>query len=258
MTAGTIAEALGQVPATRVLKAPEEGTGERHATRTVIELADRQTSDLGDVASAVAGAQTPHRDQIPPTSSLVLFAKDLDAAATHDLSQALADVAGVDAKAVEIDAKKGEILIPLKSVEDKHERGRLQQILAAIEKTGAKATADGALRDHRLTESSERKGRGESRLGTADGNSNESTQALVRARRLYARAESDENSKDYGEAFEHARDAWLKVKDHTDNAECQEYAGFLLKELDRLAEQANAAYKDLTPGNLFGKPLLEQ
>ena len=82
--------------------------------------------------------------------------------------------------------------------------------------------------------------------------------ALAQARQLFDRGREAAKAGDYAKAFRHTRGAWLKVKDHAADADCQSFASTMLKELDALAEKANAAYRGPSPGGLFGKRLKEQ
>lgn len=66
---------------------------------------DTEKADVGDLAKAAAGAPTPHRSDGAPSATLVLKGK------AEDVSESLAKVKGVDAKASK--AEKGEIHVKL-------------------------------------------------------------------------------------------------------------------------------------------------
>ncbi|GBD35069.1 hypothetical protein HRbin36_00173 [bacterium HR36] len=89
---------------------------------------DLSKSDVGDIAAAVAGCNTPHAAKVAPSARLVLLASAVSAKDTEKVQKALAHVKGVNAKHSE--ASKGQILIHV-------EKGaKLAEIREAIEKAG--------------------------------------------------------------------------------------------------------------------------
>src|SRR5262249_56052241 len=81
---------------------------------------DPAKADVGDLARAVAGAQTPDREKGAPSATLVLAYERLDGSAVADeaylpgkVEKALANLKGVDAKKSKIDFKKRQLLIRL-------------------------------------------------------------------------------------------------------------------------------------------------
>jgi hypothetical protein len=78
------------------------------APQAVVEF-DTGKCDVGDLAKAAAGAQTPHVAQGAPSATLVLAAAG--GADEKKVQEALATVKGVDAKKSAV--KKGEIHVKL-------------------------------------------------------------------------------------------------------------------------------------------------
>ena len=89
--------------------------------------------DLGQAAK-VNRAQTPHREKVPPTLTLVLFA-DLDAESASTALAACRKIEGVDGRACQADAKTGEIQLRISG----EEKVTVAQILTAMTDAGIKA-----------------------------------------------------------------------------------------------------------------------
>ena len=85
-----------------------------------------------------------------------------------------------------------------------------------------------------------------------------SEQAAVKARKLLRLAHKAADSGDSGQAFIHARDAWLALKVHQDDVASRGVAEEALAQMNQYAQQANAKYKGDEAGTSFGKPLLEK
>jgi hypothetical protein len=83
-------------------------------------------------------------------------------------------------------------------------------------------------------------------------------QSVETAQKLLTLAREAAVSGDAGQAFVHARDAWLAVKDHENDAACRELAEETLAQMNQFAQQANAKYEGGDVGTIFGKPLLEE
>jgi len=79
-------------------------------------------------------AQTPHREKVPPTLTLVLFA-DLDAESASTALAACRKIEGVDGRACQADAKTGEIQLRISG----EEKVTVAQILTAMTDAGIKA-----------------------------------------------------------------------------------------------------------------------
>lgn len=98
------------------------------AAQTVTVDLDTSKSDLGDVAKAVAGTDTPHKDKIAPAAALVVPVKGVTKDDTDKVRKALHDVKGVVAK--ESTAQKGQVIVPL----DNHGGAKLAEITKAVKK----------------------------------------------------------------------------------------------------------------------------
>ncbi len=87
-----------------------------------------EKADVGDVAKAVAGADTPHKDKVAPAAAVVVPVKGLAAGDDEKVRKALAGVKGVTAK--EARADKGEAVVPL----DAKGGAKLSEIKKALDK----------------------------------------------------------------------------------------------------------------------------
>jgi hypothetical protein len=90
--------------------------------------------DLGALAKAINGADTPHRNKTLPGLSLELFAK-LDEKSAAAAISALEKIDGVDAKGSATDLERGAISVRLKG--DK--KVSVNAIVAALAKNGVEA-----------------------------------------------------------------------------------------------------------------------
>lgn len=97
------------------------------AQTVTIDL-DTKTSDVGDVAKAIANCKTPHADKVAPAAALVVSIKGVTKEDTEKVSKALADVKGVIAK--ESTAGQGEVVISL----DQAGGAKLAEISKALKK----------------------------------------------------------------------------------------------------------------------------
>lgn len=89
---------------------------------------DTTKSDVGDVAKAIAGATTPHKDKVAPAAALVVPVKGVTKDDSAKVRKALHDVKGVVAK--ESSAQKGEVIVSL----DNHGGAKLAEITKAVKK----------------------------------------------------------------------------------------------------------------------------
>lgn len=96
--------------------------------QTVTVDLDTSKSDVGDVAKAVAGATTPHKDKVAPAAALVVPIKGVTKDDTDKVRRALHDVKGVVAK--ESTAQQGEVIVSL----DNHGGAKLAEITKAVKK----------------------------------------------------------------------------------------------------------------------------
>lgn len=87
--------------------------------------------DLGAVAAKVNQADTPHREKVPPTLSLVLFA-NLDAESASTAVATCQKIEGVDGKACQVDPSTGEIQLRISG----KEKVTLAQIVNALKDAG--------------------------------------------------------------------------------------------------------------------------
>ena len=94
-----------------------------------------ETLDLGAAAKKVNDANTPHKSQVAPGLSLVLFAK-LDMDSSKKAEDALAKVKGVDKSRTKTSAEKGEIIAKIKG----GERVTVADIQKALKDAGIETT----------------------------------------------------------------------------------------------------------------------
>jgi copper chaperone CopZ len=102
------------------------------ASRVVATCSD--DCDLGAVAAQVNQAQTPHRDKVKPSLTLLLFA-DLDAKAASTALATCRKIEGVDGTACHADAGTGEIQLKISG----EKAVTAEKILAAMQDAGIKA-----------------------------------------------------------------------------------------------------------------------
>ncbi len=81
--------------------------------QTVTINLDTEKGDLGDVAKAVCDCDTPHKEKVAPTATLILPAPGLNEGNSEKVADALKDIKGVDAKESKADIKKKEIHVKL-------------------------------------------------------------------------------------------------------------------------------------------------
>lgn len=127
----TVSADLAKVAGVKVVHQPTL----RHP-QAVVELEDSTKADLAELVDAVVNAQTPHRDKEVPSASLVLFDKSVKADAGSVLAKALEQVKGIDAKAITVDEKRGEIYVPLVRAEKKEDGASLAAIMIAMKSAG--------------------------------------------------------------------------------------------------------------------------
>jgi hypothetical protein len=91
------------------------GRGEGTEGTVVVPIVyDSAKADVGDLAKAVAGAETPHRDSRgAPSATLVLPAPHVTNALAKKVADALKGLKGVDATASRADVAKKEIHVKL-------------------------------------------------------------------------------------------------------------------------------------------------
>jgi copper chaperone CopZ len=108
-----IAEALGKVPSAKVKgKGIGKGSGKDDGVKVTVTI-DLAKSDVGDLAKAVAGADTYHRTLGAPTASLIVKTTSLTEDSAKNLKQALVNVNGVIAAASTANPKLNEIAVRL-------------------------------------------------------------------------------------------------------------------------------------------------
>jgi hypothetical protein len=94
-----------------------DGKVELKATKkdpqTISVKLDTKKSDVGDIAKAVSNADTPHKDTVAPSATLIVAAPGLTDDNKGKLKDALKDVKGVEAAKVKCDPKKKEIYVLL-------------------------------------------------------------------------------------------------------------------------------------------------
>jgi len=101
---------------------------------SLIQAKCPEKCDLGAVAAKVNDAETPHREKVPPSLSLVLFA-DLQSGADTNVQAACEKISGVDAKGCQTLADKGEIRVKIAGGKPV----TAQQIVDALASAGVKA-----------------------------------------------------------------------------------------------------------------------
>ena len=74
---------------------------------------DTEKGDLGDIAKAVSNADTPHKDTVAPSATLIVSASALTEDNKGKLKDALKDVKGVEAAKTKCNPKKKEIYVLL-------------------------------------------------------------------------------------------------------------------------------------------------
>jgi hypothetical protein len=87
--------------------------------------------DLGAVAAKVNQADTPHREKVQPSLSLVLFA-DLDEKAASTALATCQKIKGVDGRTCQVDPRAGEIQLRISG----KEKVTLAQIVTAMKDAG--------------------------------------------------------------------------------------------------------------------------
>ncbi len=101
------------MPSAKVKGRIAKGAGE-DAVAPVTVTVDTEKGDVGDLAKACAGAETPHRgSKGAPSVTLVVAAGKLTEDNAEKVADALKDVKGVDAKASKAEVKKKEIHVKL-------------------------------------------------------------------------------------------------------------------------------------------------
>jgi copper chaperone CopZ len=124
--AGALTEALSKVPSVKVIDKPTKKSFSTTAL-TVVDI-DLGKADVGELAKAVADAETPHRLKEAPSSSLIVEAPSLTKANAKAAVDALKAVRGVDSKESTADVKTKEIHIKL----DRRGGARLADIKKAL------------------------------------------------------------------------------------------------------------------------------
>jgi hypothetical protein len=74
---------------------------------------DTEKGDVGDIAKAVTNCETPHKDTVAPSATLIVAAAGLTEDNKSKLKDALKEVKGVEAAKVKCDPKKKEIYVLL-------------------------------------------------------------------------------------------------------------------------------------------------
>ena len=77
-----------------------------------VEL-DTSKGDVGDIAKAVCDCDTPHKEKVAPTATLIIPAPGLNEGNAEKVADALQDVKGVDAKESKANVKRKEIRVKL-------------------------------------------------------------------------------------------------------------------------------------------------
>jgi hypothetical protein len=116
---GKIAEAINKVPGAKVKELPGakgkgigKGSGKDDGVKVGV-IIDLAKSEVGDLAKAVAGADTYHRTLGAPTASLIVKTTSLTQDNAKNLKQALVNVNGVIATASTANPKLNEIAVRL-------------------------------------------------------------------------------------------------------------------------------------------------
>ena len=123
--AGVLTEVLSQSGVKNASKVPAN-RGRGH----VIVLGELDGDfDLSTLATAIGGAETPHKKQAPPGVALEVVASLNEKSAESALA-ALAEIKGVDAKASTADVETGVISIKLSG----DEKLTVDDVLSALEK----------------------------------------------------------------------------------------------------------------------------
>jgi copper chaperone CopZ len=105
--ASVLADAVKKVPGAKLKDAPS-------LTKTVVTVdVDLKKADLGDIAMAVAGAETPHKADEAPGANIVIAAPGLTDKNKKQVADALKKVKGVDADFSTGDVKAKEITVKL-------------------------------------------------------------------------------------------------------------------------------------------------
>jgi len=120
-----LTKALGEVPGVKIES--EIKPAKLEAQQVTIDL-DTTKSDVGEVAKAIAAANTPHKDKVEPQAALVVPLKKVTKDDTNTVKKSLADVKGVVAKASS--AGRGEVIVQL----DNQGGARLAEITKALNK----------------------------------------------------------------------------------------------------------------------------
>jgi hypothetical protein len=94
-----------------------------------------QNCDLGDAAAKVNKAATPHRDRVPPSLALVIFA-NLDDQSAKSAMTACQKISGVSGKDCQASAEADEIQIRISG----DRKVTVEQILTAMKDAGVNAT----------------------------------------------------------------------------------------------------------------------
>src|SRR5437667_3280727 len=105
-----LGDAFAEVSAVKG-KVALKATKEKPQTIT-IDL-DTDKGDVGDVAKAIAECDTPHKDTVAPSATLVISAPGLTEDNAEKVSDALKEVKGVDAKESKANVKRKEISVKL-------------------------------------------------------------------------------------------------------------------------------------------------
>jgi copper chaperone CopZ len=124
--AGALTEALSKVPSVKVVEKPTKKTFSTTAL-TVIDL-DLGKADVGELAKAIADAETPHRLKEAPSSFLILEAPKLSKANAKAAVDALKAVRGVDVRESAAEVKTKQIHVKL----DRRGGARLADIQRAL------------------------------------------------------------------------------------------------------------------------------
>jgi hypothetical protein len=104
--------------------------------------------DLGSAAAKVIKAQTPHREKVPPTLTLVLFAS-LDAKSAPTALATCQKIEGIDGSACEADSKTGEIHLRING----KKKVTFGQVVAAFQDAGIQVRTAGSAATTRSTTS---------------------------------------------------------------------------------------------------------
>ncbi len=122
-TCGSVmGDAIKKVAGAKLKDAPS-----LNKTEVTVDV-DFKKIDLGDIATAVAGADTPHKTDEAPGANLVLSAPSLTDKNKKGIGDALKKVKGVDALSSIGDLKKKEIIVKL----DDKGGAKLEEIKKAL------------------------------------------------------------------------------------------------------------------------------